>query len=118
MAQPINYRPELWQQRGILTLLKLLHDAAFDPDVNDRIVRGDYQGLDQLVRRYLPNASPALSRALQDAATAAKRWVDTYRGTPNRLDDQVARDAYTSNMAVVMESLTKEMHSEDFSLIW
>jgi hypothetical protein len=118
MPQPIIYKPELWQQRGLLTLLKLIHDAVFDPVINQRIVRDDTMDMDLLLQRYLPNASPQLADALKQANTAANKWVAIYRGSPELSDDQDSRREFTAKMAVVMDYLFTELHSEDFSISW
>ena len=118
MSLPISYKPELWQQRRLPTLLKLLHDAAYDPAVNARIAKGDDEELARLVRSYLPDANPALVNALLDSTRAAKKWVDTHRTTSGREEDAAMRESYTKNMRTVLDFLMEEMHSEDFSIAW
>jgi hypothetical protein len=113
MAQPIIYKPEQWQQRGIVTLLQLLHDAVYDPDTNRRIQTHDYSDLD----KYFQNPNHPLRKVMIDAANAADEWVTRRRKNPTE-DHQDSHNAYSDAMDKIMKEVTKEMHAEAFSIIW
>ena len=112
-----NAQSQTLSRRQAPSLLRLLHDAAYDREVYHALLFGTQAVLEGLISTYLPDATEQERAMLLKANSVAKKWAEESKGKHGRPSDEQT-DIYQREMDAIGKKLLLELHHEVFSLIW